>query len=193
MLTKLFSSPVRVKILQFLVMHSPADFSAADIAAKTKSVVRSVNKEIGKLTEARAVIEELKPLELNKKVVKVKHYRANVEFALFAEIKNLFIKLQILELDNFKSKLHNLGRLNYVVLTGKFVGNPAVAVDLLIVGKIDHKRLEKLVVDFQHMIGWEINWAVMDLAEYDYRQKIGDMFLYTLLSGKKIELLNKFV
>jgi len=33
----------------------------------------------------------------------------------------------------------------------------------------------------------------MDLAEYDYRQKIGDMFLFTLLSGPKIEILNKFV
>ena len=96
MLTKLFSSPVRVKILKFLIMHSPADFSASDIAVKTNSVVSSVNKEMGKLAGAGAVIEELKPLEVNKKIVKVKHYRAHVDFALFTEIKNLFIKLQIL-------------------------------------------------------------------------------------------------
>ena len=193
MLTKLFSSPVRVKILKFLIMHSPADFSAADIAAKTKSVVRSVNKEIGKLAETGAVIEELKPLAVNKKVVKVKHYRANVDFTLFAEIKNLFIKLQVLELNDFGRKLQNIGRLNYVVLAGKFVGDTAANVDMLIVGKVNYKRLEKLIDNFQAAAGWEINWTVMDLEEYDYRQKIGDMFLYTLLSGKKIELFNKFV
>lgn len=193
MLTKLFSSPVRVKILKFLIMHSPADFNAADIAVKTKSVVRSVNKEIGKLAEAGAVIEELKPLEVNKKIVKVKHYRANVDFALFAEIKNLFIKLQVLELDDLRHKLPNIGKLNYVVLAGKFVGDASGSVDLLVVGKVDYKKLEKLIAGFQTAIGWEINWAAMDLAEYDYRQKIGDMFLYNLLSGKKIELLNKFV
>ncbi|OGF19752.1 hypothetical protein A3G56_02945 [Candidatus Falkowbacteria bacterium RIFCSPLOWO2_12_FULL_45_10] len=193
MLTKLFSSPVRVKILKFLIMHSPADFSAADIAAKTKSVVRSVNKEMGKLAETGAVIEELKPLAVNKKVVKVKHYRANVDFTLFAEIKNLFIKLQVLELNDFGRKLQNIGRLNYVVLAGKFVGDTAANVDMLIVGKVNYKRLEKLIDNFQAAAGWEINWTVMDLEEYDYRQKIGDMFLYTLLSGKKIELFNKFV
>ena len=193
MLTKLFSSPVRVKILKFLIMHSPADFSAADIAAKTKSVVRSVNKEMGKLAETGAVIEELKPLAVNKKVVKVKHYRANVDFTLFAEIKNLFIKLQVLELNDFGRKLQNIGRLNYVVLAGKFVGDTAANVDMLIVGKVNYKRLEKLIDNFQAAAGWEINWTVMDLEEYDYRQKIGDMFLYNLLSGKKIELFNKFV
>jgi len=174
-------------------MHSPADFSAADIAAKTKSVVRSVNKEMGKLAETGAVIEELKPLAVNKKVVKVKHYRANVDFTLFAEIKNLFIKLQVLELNDFGRKLQNIGRLNYVVLAGKFVGDTAANVDMLIVGKVNYKRLEKLIDNFQAAAGWEINWTVMDLEEYDYRQKIGDMFLYTLLSGKKIELFNKFV
>jgi len=174
-------------------MHSPADFSAADIAAKTKSVVRSVNKEMGKLAETGAVIEELKPLAVNKKVVKVKHYRANVDFTLFAEIKNLFIKLQVLELDYLRHKLPNIGRLNYAALAGKFVGNATGGVDLLIVGRLDNKKLEKLIADFQAAVGWEINWAVMDLEEYDYRQKIGDMFLYNLLSGKKIELFNKFV
>ncbi|PIR92232.1 hypothetical protein COU01_02840 [Candidatus Falkowbacteria bacterium CG10_big_fil_rev_8_21_14_0_10_44_15] len=193
MLTKLFSSPVRVKILKFLIMHSPVDFSAADIAAKTKSVVRSVNKEMGKLAETGAVVEELKPLAVNKKVVKVKHYRANVDFALFSEIKNLFIKLQVLELDYLRHKLPNIGRLNYAALAGKFVGNATSGVDLLIVGRVDNKKLEKLIADFQAAVGWEINWAVMDLEEYDYRQKIGDMFLYNLLSGKKIELFNKFV
>jgi len=174
-------------------MHSPVDFSAADIAAKTKSVVRSVNKEMGKLAETGAVVEELKPLAVNKKVVKVKHYRANVDFALFSEIKNLFIKLQVLELDYLRHKLPNIGRLNYAALAGKFVGNATSGVDLLIVGRVDNKKLEKLIADFQAAVGWEINWAVMDLEEYDYRQKIGDMFLYNLLSGKKIELFNKFV
>lgn len=193
MLTKLFSSPVRVKILKFLIMHNPADFSAADIAAKTKSVVRSINKEILKLTEAGAVIEESKPLELNHKVVQVKHYRANDDFSLFPEVKDLFVKMQILELDDFKNKLQSVGRLNYAVLTGRFVGNAEGNVDLLIVGKVDHKKLEKLIANFQHAIGWEVNWVAMDLEEYDYRQKIGDMFLFSLLSGKKIEIFSKFV
>lgn len=174
-------------------MHNPADYSAADIAGKTKSVIRSVNKEITKLTEAGAVIEEIKPLELNHKVVQVKHYRANDNFSFFPEIKSLFIKMQILELDDLKVKLQSAGKLNYAVLTGRFVGNTEAGVDLLIVGKTDHKKLEKIINNFQQAIGWEINWVVMDLEEYDYRKKIGDMFLFSLLSGNKIEIFSKFV
>jgi len=193
MLTKLFSSPVRVKILKFLVMHAPTEFSAADIAAKTKSVVRSVNKEMGKLVETGAVAEETKPETLHHKTMPVKHYRANQDFILFNEIKNLFVKLQILDLDGFKGKMQNLSGLNYGVLTGRFVGDSGGEVDLLLVGRADNKRLEKIITDFEHTLGWEINWVLMELEEYDYRQKIGDMFLTALLGGPKIEIMRKFV
>ena len=55
MLTKLFSSQVRVKILKLLVIHSGRNFSAAAIASAANASIRSVNKEIVKLVEAGAV------------------------------------------------------------------------------------------------------------------------------------------
>jgi len=193
MLTKLFSSPVRVKILKFLVMNENGSFSAQDVAQKTGSVIRSVNKEAVKLIDAGAIIEEIKPETINKKTVKVKHYRINKDFILFNEIKSLFLKTQVLDLDNFKSKLVKLGKINYVVLTGKFVGDNSAAVDLLLVGDAEHKKCEKIVSEFEKKIGFEINWTLMSLEEYDYRQKIGDMFIYNLLGRKTIEVYSKFV
>ncbi|MFA5317919.1 MAG: hypothetical protein WC323_00370 [Patescibacteria group bacterium] len=193
MLTKLFSSPVRVKILKFLAMNDGGSFSAHDIAKKTGSVIRSVNKEAVKLIGAGAVIEEIKPETINKKTVKVKHYRINKDFILFNEIKSLFLKSQVLDLDNFKSKLVKLGKINYVVLTGKFVGDNSAAVDLLLVGDAEHKKSEKIVAEFEKTIGFEINWTLMPLEEYDYRQKIGDMFIYNLLGRKTIEVYSRFV
>jgi len=101
--------------------------------------------------------------------------------------------LQVLDLDDFKNKLVKLGKINYVVLTGKFVGDSDVSVDLLLVGDVTHKKCEKIISEFQKTIGFEINWTSMPLEEYDYRQKIGDMFIYNLLSRKTIEIYSKFV
>jgi len=193
MLTKLFSSPVRVKILKFLTMNSNDSFSAHDIAKKTGSVIRSVNKEAVKLIGVGSVIEEIKPETINKKTVKVKHYRMNKDFILFNEVKALFLKSQVLDLDDFKSKLVKLGKINYVVLTGKFADDEEASVDLLLVGDAQHKKCEKIVTEFEKTIGFEINWTLMPLEEYDYRQKIGDMFIYNLLSRKTIEVYSKFV
>jgi len=193
MLTKLFSSQVRVKILKTLVMHDNKSFSVADIAVLTSSIVRSISKEIIKLVEEGAVIEETKDTEVNKKNVKVKHYRVNKNFLIFEEIKSIFLKLQVVDLDNFKEKISKLGNINYVLLTGNFVGNSKVKVDLLVVGQAPQKKLEGFVKEFQKKMGWEINWAHMDLAEYDYRRQVGDMFLFDILSGKKIEIYAKFI
>jgi DNA-binding transcriptional ArsR family regulator len=193
MLTKLFSSTVRVKILKLLVMHADKNFSATDIAGATGTVIRSVNKEITKLVEAGAVIEETKERDVNHKSVKIKHYRADAQFVIFDEIKSIFLKLQIVELDEFKNKVAKLGAINYVVLTGNFVGESKTKIDLLIVGKANRGRVEKFVSDFERRLGWELNWSLMDLAEYDYRRQIGDMFLFDIMAGKKIEVYSKFV
>ena len=193
MLTKLFSSAVRVKILKLLVMHAAKNFSATDIAAVTGAVIRGVNKEITKLVEAGAVIEEPKERDVNNKNVKIKHYRADTQFIIFDEIKSIFLKLQLVELDEFKNKIAKLGAINYVVLTGNFVGASNAKIDLLMVGHASRVRVEKFVSDFEKRLGWEINWALMELAEYDYRRQIGDMFLFDILAGKKIEVYSKFV
>ena len=152
-----------------------------------------MNKEITKLVEAGAVIEETKERDVNNKNVKIKHYRADTQFIIFDEIKSIFLKLQLVELDEFKNKIAKLGAINYVVLTGNFVGASNAKIDLLMVGHASRVRVEKFVSDFEKRLGWEINWALMELAEYDYRRQIGDMFLFDILAGKKIEVYSKFV
>ncbi len=193
MLTKLFSSSVRVKILKFLAMNINGAFTASGIAVKIGSAIRSVNKEVVKLIDTGAVIEEIKPETINKKIIKVKHYKINQDFVLLNEIKSIFLKTQVMELDDFKEKLIKLKKINYAVLTGKFVGQENSSIDLLIVGDVEHKKCEKIVNEFEKKIGFEINWTLMPLEEYDYRQKIGDMFIYNLFSRKTIEVYSKFV
>ena len=167
--------------------------AAAEIADKADIIVRSVNKEIGKLIDAGAVIEETKLSEVNKKKVKIKHYQANPEFLLYEEIRQLFLKLQILDLGSFKEKIRKAGRLNHIIFIGKFIGNKQAPIDLLLIGGVNRKKLEKLIKDFEKGAGWEVNWTVMKVEEYDYRRRIGDIFLDNLLTEKKIEVVGEFM
>lgn len=166
-------------------------FTISEIAKKTGSLVRSVNKEIGKLVETGAVLEEVREVEINKKLVKVKHYQANVNFLLFNEIRDLLFKAQTADFYALGNKLQNTGKIKYAVLCGKFVGDPEPYVDLLIIGRANRDKLDRIIKSIEKILGEEVNYAIMDTKEFDYRQKIGDMFLFNILSGKKIEVVNE--
>lgn len=193
LLPKLFSSSVRTKILKFLVMHEGKSFTATEIADQTGSIVRSINKEMAKLVAADAVKEEGREVEMNGKHVSVKHYYANRTFVAYEEVKQLFLKLQIFELDAFRTELASVGKLNYVLLTGRFVGERSGRVDALVVGDANRTAVEKIMREFGKELGWEINWTLMALEDYDYRRQVKDTFLAGILAGKKIEVLNRFV
>jgi hypothetical protein len=193
LLPKLFSSSVRTKILKFLVMHEGGSFTAAEIAEQTGSIVRSINKEMVKLVAAKAVKEEGREVAVNGKHVSVKHYCANRNFVVYDEVKQLFLKLQVFETQTFREQLASVGSLNYVALTGRFVGERSGRVDALVVGNAARAAVEKIMRDFEKEVGWEINWTLMPLEDYDYRKQVKDTFLAGILSGKKIEVLNRFV
>ncbi len=192
MLTQLFSSNIRVRILKFLIMHANSEFTTAEMAQKTGSVVRSINKELVKLLRTKSVIETTKPLELNKKVVNVKHYKANPEFFMFEEIYSVFLKLQVHDLEIFKDKLKKMGDVEYIALTGRFTGVIDTDIDVLIVGSISKSKCAKIISEFEKVIGWEINWSLMDSDDFLYRKDVGDMFMHNILMAKKIEVVNKF-
>lgn len=174
-------------------MHEGKSFTAAEIAEQTGSIVRSINKEIGKLVTAGAVKEEGREVEVNGKHVSVKHYYANRTFIVHEEIKQLFLKLQVYELEAFREQLAGMTKLNYVILTGRFVGDRNGRVDALIVGNAERGKIDKVMRDFEKEVSWEINWTLMTLEDYDYRKQVKDTFLAAILAGKKIEVLNRFV
>jgi len=191
MLTKLFSSAVRVKILKFLYINPDSFFTIAEISKKVGSIVRTVNKELAKLLEIGAVIEEIKEIEINKKKVKIKHYIVNQGFFLYNEIRDLFFKVQVADLATIKDKVKILGKVHYLTLTGKFVGEINAVVDMLIVGRVSRGKLEKFIDYLEKNLGWEVNYTVMNLEEFEYRQEIHDIFLRNIMDSKKIEIINE--
>ncbi|MDP2830565.1 MAG: hypothetical protein Q8O21_00690 [bacterium] len=119
-----------------------------------------------------------------------KYYRANIAFVLFEEIKALVVKAQILYGKDFVGKLQKIGKIKLLILTGFFANNNALT-DLLIVGNVNKNKLLKLIKELELELGREINFTLMEPREFKYRRDITDIFLYEILEGRKIVVIDE--
>ena len=78
-----------------------------------------------------------------------------------------------------------LGEIKYLALLGKFVGEPTVPIDLLVVGQISSDRLKEILASVEKAHGIEINFSLLTPEEFKYRQEIGDRFLHSIIEGRR--------
>jgi DNA-binding transcriptional regulator YhcF (GntR family) len=221
MLGKLFGSNARVKILKIFLLNPTKKYYIRQLARDLDLQVNSVRRELENLeklgllssslsldsdnNDKEGEKSDLKTLMegkvLNKKdeasvskkgaqSQEKKYYQSNHDFLLFEELKALIIKAQILHEQEFIENIKKLGKIKLFILTGFFVGNDS-PVDILIVGKVNKAALAKTVSGLEKEIGRDLNFASMEGNEFKYRRDITDVFLYEILEGKKIVILDE--
>ncbi len=220
MLEALFNSELRVKLLNLFLLHPESKYCVSQISSDLKISSATVRKEIenilkiGLINESKELnIEKTKVEEKNlnkpgvnnskssgkkitaknskeKKEDLVSQFSINKSFILYPKIKSLFIKAQILSSQNFILSLEKNFAPKLLVLTGFFTNQIDAETDLLIVGQIKRPIFIKLISDLEKELGHEINFTIMDETEFNYRKEIMDLFLHTILDGKKIVLID---
>ncbi len=195
MLSKLFGSNARVKILKQFLFNPDGRYYIRQLARDLSLQVNSVRRELDNLedfgllrTETAADKEEGQ----NDKVgQEKKYYRVNKNFALFEDIKALVAKSQILYKDDLVKNLAKLGNIKLLLLTGIFVNKFNSPIDILMVGRVNKDKLVKTIKDLELDLGREVNYTIMDAAEFKYRRDITDIFLYDILEGEKIVVIDE--
>lgn len=204
MLEKLFGSKARVKILKLFLLNPTSKFYIRQLSRDLKLQLNSVRRELENLESFGILTSDIKDEERRESAEKErtssheytggqekKYFRANQDFVLFDEIKALMVKAQVLYEKDFVRKLNSIGKVKLLVLTGMFVNNQNTLVDMLIVGKINKSKLAKLMNELEAGLGREINFTVFDNQEFKYRRDITDIFLYGILDGKKIVVIDE--
>ncbi len=208
MLDHLFGSRARVKLLQIFLNNPQQHYYLRELTRKLNLQLTAVRREVTNLEkigilvsidvpdeeddEDKKVAKSKKPTKgkkstkTKKKPTTKKHYMINREFLLFPELKGLFIKAQLLLEQDFVKKVESLSRLKLFVLTGVFVDNEDAGTDMLLVGTVNRRKLKMIVEKFEKDVDREINYTVMTPQEFNYRKEITDRFLYTILGGKKV-------
>ncbi|MFZ2310761.1 MAG: hypothetical protein WAW11_04445 [Patescibacteria group bacterium] len=182
MLSSLFGSPARVKILSAFLTKPDEKYYLRQLARDLELQVNSVRREIINLEEIGLII----PIAVETKAKEKKYYTINKGFILFPEMKALFIKSQVLSTKEFAENVQKLYTPKLLILAGFFVEDNNSKTDILIVGKINKDKFIKTVRDLEVMIGREVNYTIMEEKEYLYRREVLDIFLNKIMEGQKI-------
>ena len=200
MLEKLFGSKTRVKILKLFLIHPLEKYYIRQLSRDLKLQLNSVRRELENLENFGILTSDAKEIGVQSAAEsggepatgqEKKYYRANPNFVLFDEIKALIVKAQILYEKDFVRKLQAIGKIKLLVLTGIFVNNSNSLIDILLVGKVNKIKFVKLIKELEIELGREINFTIFNPQEFKYRRDITDIFLYGILEGRKLIIINE--
>jgi len=198
MLSKLFGSHSRVKILKAFLFHPEERYYIRQLSRDLALQVNSVRRELENLEEFGLLLSETGATENvaageEKKSDKQekKYFRVNKNFPLFEDVKGLIIKSQLLHKDDFTKDLLKTGSIKLLILAGVFVNDFKSPTDVLIVGKVNKDQLLKVIRDLEKELGREVNFTLLTATEFKYRREIADIFLYDILEKEKIVVIDE--
>lgn len=195
MLEHLFGSKTRVRLLRLFLHHPEEAFFVRELARKTHIQMNAVRRELLNLTKFGCLVESEAPetAETKGPSGQRRYYRLNTGFVLYPELKALLLKSQMLLEQNFVKRVQDMGQLRYLALTGRFVDDASLPTDLLVIGKVNRDRLERLIHDFERELGALVRFTVLTYPEFSYRKQVGDKFLYSILEGRKVTIVDDLV
>ena len=195
---QLFGSKTRAHLLSLFLDNPERAYYVRELTREIDAQLNSVRRELKNLVDLGIVLEvegKILPNERDvsdekEKVEKKKFYRACETFPLFDDLRAVMKKALVLMNNELVRSLQTKGRVDLLLLTGKFTDAPDVVIDLLIVGEADQDAVRQAVAEFEKTVGREVNYTYMPKDDFMHRREWGDRFLNTVLTAKHIVLVN---
>jgi len=198
-LDQLFESQAKVKLLKFFFRNAEDAFQLKDILKRLRSNQALVRQELKKLEKLGLVKQRKTWLTFETKTGKVKKeqklvFYLNPGFEFFNELKKLVLKSAISSKDDLMKNIKKTGNIKLFVLNGVFTENYGALADLLIVGdRVNSRKLNDFLKNLEAEVGKELNCAVMNKKEFDYRYDMYDRFVRDLITDKGDVLIKKVI
>ena len=178
MLDEILNSKADAAVLSFFLAAPPRGFSPIEISKRINlSYLKSVH------TLNKLVLHgQLKSFSKKGK----KYYIINSRYKLLPAIKEFLLKNGPKYQDELFSAIRNLGEVKAAFLSGIFVGEPNLPVDILIVGRVSENKLQTFLDQLQNMMGQEINYSIMTEREFKERKGTFDRFIKDIFDYKHL-------
>jgi len=193
-LEQLFGSKTRARLLALFLQHPEQSFFVRELTRKIDAQLNSVRRELQNLVELGVLMERVdQPVSTAKSSLadKKKYYVANPSFMLYEDLRSLFTKASVLLKNDLVQEIDAAGTIAYLAFTGRFVGTIGAPTDILVVGEVEPKALQKVVAQFEEELGHEINYTLLKKEEFLYRRQVTDRFLFSILEGEKIVMIDR--
>jgi DNA-binding transcriptional ArsR family regulator len=197
MLEHLFGSKTRLKLLKAFFREPDRSYYVRELTRLLDAQINAIRRELELLIAAGIVVEL--DSDFPKQVVDSseagsslrKYYRLNKESILYSELQALLLKAQVIGEEQFFHDIQEKGgELKLLLLSGRFSGDKRSPTDLLIVGKIHERPLERLIASYEKEYGTEIRYTVMTEQEFYDRRHIMDKFIFSVFEAKHIIIVN---
>jgi predicted nucleotidyltransferase len=183
MLTKLFGSEARVKVLSLFMLNAGSEYYLREIAQRTGLAVRSVQRAVEDLCEIQILEREKRGNSI--------YFRLNGENPIVADLKGVFLKTVGLG-DLLRDALSENAQIDAAFIYGSIAKGEETAtsdIDLALIGEIPPSELSDLLSDLEERTGREINTTSFTREEWRERIASGDHFATTLLREPKYMLI----
>ncbi len=155
-------------IIGFLLFAPPRTFSARELGARTNLRPNKLVDSLARLVEGGQLVTCSRG--------SIRYYRLNPKHKFYPEVRQALVRRSKQYEDELFVAIKKLG-VKGAFLSGLFVGKPDLEVDMLLVGDIKEKLLQKFIEACEHMMGQEVNYCVMDVAEFTVRRNTFDRFI----------------
>lgn len=185
-LEKLFNSKTQVRVMKFLINNPEEKFQAFELAKKIKLNLSAVKKELNKFQKIKLISSNFKKRK--------RYYSLNQNFVLYPELKKIILKVEPPENSQILKQIKKIGGIKLAILGGIFVNDKKrrTDADIMIIGeKINSRKLKNFLNNLEAELGREINYILMNVQEFLYRQDMYDKFLIDFLERPHKILIDK--
>ncbi len=195
MLEQLFGSKTRLKLLRILFRAPERSFFVRELSRMLDVQINAVRREIELLLELGLLQEkkDVVPTESSAKpgITLRKYYHINAQCIVYQELQVLLIKEQLMGEEQFiKDIQHKVGNPKLILLSGRFTHDDRAPSDLLIVGDVKERALERMVLEYEKNFGFPIRYTVMTEDEFHDRRYVMDKFIFSLFEAKHVKVVN---
>ena len=183
MLAQLLTSKPKTHLINLLLAHPDRSFSYTELRINSSCPNALLKLTLKELTKMNFLTITQKN--------QVKYYQMNRHFPLYPELLNLLRKVKNVPQDTLAKALSKLTECKLVALTGVFVARPRVETDLLFVGKVGTKKLEKIIKLAEKYAEQEISYTIFSQQEFDYRKIMNDRFLKNVMENSPVLVIDK--
>lgn len=179
-LQDLMVSRVRVKMLELFFTNQRELYYVRDITRKIKEEINAVRRELDRLSTAGLLKSEERGNRL--------YYYLNTKYVFYQELEQVVAKTTGLG-KTIRKLQAKLGNVDFVMFSGRFVRGLPVAqnqVDIMIVGDVVMQDLTDLMKEEETVRGREINYAVFNRDEFEFRKQRRDPFIMDALYDSRI-------
>ncbi len=199
-LTALFGSLVKVKILRMFLFNQGTPFLLKEIAERTKSPSAAVKKELSVLIKANIIKKRLFTKEIetkkNEQIVMKKvsgmGYVLSDKFPYLESLRNLLTIASLHADETLAKRFAATGRIRLFIVSGVFIQDWNSRVDLLIVGdELNLEKIESIIKVIESEIGKEITYSAFETQDFEYRLGIHDRLVRDILDYPHTTLVDR--